>query len=388
MPSSFLSTYIFKHAWAPTVEGAFNKYPNEYQPNVLCLDILDRKLDENGILVTEKLMVSNFDQSETMKKAMRALGIPIQDRQITLEMSKLNLENKSYLMRSLNYTYFDVIKIHEQLNYSVAPDSQTLLTQSTLCDMDAKNYSIMLRWAVTLLEKLCLKVAANNMPKGRIAMNKIIPNLMQEFNEITHFTEIVEDLEALVKNKVEVAEKMMVEFGDVVLSEISKVQKGIANTLTVPEQEEDFSKEKEITLILDQKTIESKRDEIIANLSLLSSNLSQNSGQLERKIELIIQDAKAEIQKLVKILTELLAKFAENLKKYADYDCLAYNKEALNGMKKVNEVEGQINSVYNQAIRKIDVEVSKDALDFASQIAFFEEKFSRECRIGTGSERI
>lgn len=398
MPSSFLSTYIFKHAWAPTVEGAFNKYPNEYQPNVLCLDILDRKLDENGNLITEKLLVSNFEQSETMKKAMRALGIPIKDKQMTLEISALDLIKKRYTMRALNHTYFDVIKIHEQLVYSVDKDQSpedfesgenTLLTQSTLADMDAKKYSVMVRWAVNLIEKLCLKVAANNMPKGRIAMNKIIPNLMQEFDEVTHFTEIVEDLETLIKKKVEGAEQMLAEFGDLVLDEVNKVQKSI-----------DQDSKSKISIENQKSSIQSKIEEINQNLNLLSQEIARTSEQTQEDINNIINEAKQEIQKLVTLLKKIMEQYAENLKNFsADTDFLAYNKEALCGMKKFNELENQINDIYVQAIRKIDEEVvgkikfglkveegrSIEVDRLAAQIKLFEEKFDRECRIGTTS---
>ena len=412
MPNSFLSNYIFKHAWAPTVEGAFNKYPNEYQPNVLCLDILDRKLDDDGKLVTEKLLVSNFEQSETMKKAMRTLGIPIKDRQVTLEISSLDLIRKRYTMRSLNHTYFDYIKIHEQLDYSVDMDQSpedfesgenTLLTQSTLVDMDPKQYSIMVRWAVNLIEKLCLKVAANNMPKGRIAMNKIIPNLMQEFDEITHFTEIVEDLETLIKKKVEGAEQMLAEFGDLVLDEVNKVQEDMITELkddqmTERQQHNLNSNQNQNQTGQTTTSLQSKINEINQNLNSLSQKIAKNSQQTQQEINLIINDAKLEIQKLVTLLKKMMEQFAENLKSYADNDCLAYNKEALLGMKKFNELESQITEIYVQAIRKIDEEVvgkiedfgygTEEKLNLARQIKLFEEKFDRECRIGTSSYRI
>ena len=93
-----------------------------------------------------------------------------------------------------------------------------------------------------------------------------------------------------------------------------------------------------------------------------------------------------------------MEQFAENLKSYADKDCLAYNKEALLGMKKFNELESQITEIYVQAIRKIDEEVvgkiedfgygAEEKLNLARQIKLFEEKFDRECRIGTSSYRI
>ncbi len=50
------SLHCFRHPWETVTTAAWRKYPNPLNPNVVGLDVIDRKVDKKGILKSHRLM--------------------------------------------------------------------------------------------------------------------------------------------------------------------------------------------------------------------------------------------------------------------------------------------------------------------------------------------
>lgn len=50
----------FSHPWETVTQAAWRKYPNPLNPNVLGMDVLDRKVDKKGVLHSHRLMRTDW----------------------------------------------------------------------------------------------------------------------------------------------------------------------------------------------------------------------------------------------------------------------------------------------------------------------------------------
>jgi len=177
------SGHEFKSSWTSTVEGAFHKYPNEQNKNVLSVDILDSSIDCYGRLHTKKLLQSKFDPNSLMRQVMRVIGMPIKTRQVTMERSTLDLAIRKYSMKSLNDTYIDWIRVFEVLEYTPHEEhsqTRTNLQQTTQIDMYSEKYSLAFKWAISQGEGLFASEAKKMAQKGRVGLETVIHTLEQE----------------------------------------------------------------------------------------------------------------------------------------------------------------------------------------------------------------
>lgn len=47
--------YIYNHSWSNVTFGILNKYPNPFASHVLTADVIERRVDENGLIHTKRL---------------------------------------------------------------------------------------------------------------------------------------------------------------------------------------------------------------------------------------------------------------------------------------------------------------------------------------------
>merc|ERR1711974_45350 len=206
----------FNHSWSTTVLGAIHKYPNSVNTNVKCVDVLSRKLDDCGNLATEKLLVVGFTPNTVMRKVMSLIGMPITERQLSLEISKLDLTKKSYLMRTLNDTHARWISVYETLNYTPDDsdsDNKTFLDQTTHVDMYVSKYSVGIQWALRAGENAFVKQVKSNVPRGRMGLESVIEGLYHDFEELAKEAksltkEQLDKAEALAKEQLDKAEAL------------------------------------------------------------------------------------------------------------------------------------------------------------------------------------
>jgi len=353
-------TYKFDHNWSETVEGAFGKYPNDFQPNIQSLDILDRRIDENGHLVTEKLLKSKFIPNILMQKSMSALGMPILNSQINLEISTLDLNKKIFSLESCNDTYLKWLKVRESLCYSECTDTQdpnqasnrkTLLTQLTSADMYSKSYPFLLQWAVTLGEKAVIAEVKSNIPKGRSAMARVIPTLIDEFTNCYEYTEIK------LKENSDLAKIMIEKFGNEAIEGINKIT--------------DEIKSMQLDLNIVGKNgvekIEESCNSLTEELKNLKISCNNVSNETEILITKVINQAEIEIINLMKLIKDKLTMSYQETIQFQE------------------ECENKIANIYKNALKEMDqirndsFEKVKSSLDInKSQYNHFSDKYSRE----------
>jgi len=178
---------IFEAPWADTVEGAVHKYPNDHSKNVASVDILERYIDDEGNLVSKKMLRTRFNPNLLMQKIMPILGMPPRTHQTSLELNKIDVGRKYFQLKSLNKTYLNTIRCFEVLEYtpdSEDPKNSTQLDQYALIDMYAKQRSFTLRWAINQGESLFAKQYITNSKNNRQGLRDVIQNLQLEWADL------------------------------------------------------------------------------------------------------------------------------------------------------------------------------------------------------------
>jgi len=222
---------IFEAKWTDTVEGAVHKYPNDHSTNMASVDVLDRSIDQDGNLVSKKMLRTVFHPNPLMKQVMSILKMPPRTHQTTLELNKLDVGRKYFQLKSLNKTYFNSIRCFEVLEYT--PDLETPehteLNQSTLIDMYANKTSFAFRWAVHKGESLFAQQYIQNSRMNRQGLQDVIGNLQLEWaalakNVATDFAKNAEMLgtqigKGIGDKTVEIVDKSM-ELGQIIGQEI------------------------------------------------------------------------------------------------------------------------------------------------------------------------
>jgi len=117
----------FKAPWKQTTEAVWKKYPNEHQPNVGHIDVIDRKITADGKLLTTRLFGSHFSFP---KLITTLLGLP--EICYAIELSEVDLKTKKMTLRMINMTFGSVLTVNETLVYSPHKDNpdKTALDQS------------------------------------------------------------------------------------------------------------------------------------------------------------------------------------------------------------------------------------------------------------------
>jgi len=175
---------IFDASWADTVEGAVHKYPNDHSKNMASVDILSRQIDEDGNLVSKKMLRTHFRPNAVMQKVMSVLKMERRTHQTSLEINHLDPARKLFRLQSLNKTYFNAIRCFEVLEYTPDnenPATKTELAQFALIDMYAKDCNFALRWAVQTGESVFAQQYIKNSQNNRQGLRDVITALQVEW---------------------------------------------------------------------------------------------------------------------------------------------------------------------------------------------------------------
>ncbi|VDO05496.1 unnamed protein product [Rodentolepis nana] len=146
--------------WNDVMRAAQVKYPNPFNPNVLSIDVVSRKVDsETGVLYTTKLINSSWPM---FSNAGELRGI---------ERTEIDPLNRRMLLESNNIDMRSVLKAHEKLEYEVHPDNPEWTLIRHQISIDA--FSFIAYAALTASQK-----AASS---GREALNWVIENRVDNF---------------------------------------------------------------------------------------------------------------------------------------------------------------------------------------------------------------
>jgi len=155
--------HIFDHPWETVVTAASRKYPNPLNPNVIGVDVVDRKV-EKGVLKSHRLMTTEWFLP---KWAVSLVGI---DRAcFASEHSAVDTNNKTLTLKSRNLTFNNILSIDEKLVYCPHPTdpSKTLLRQEN--EISVSNVPL-----TGYMESLIQNTMSAQAGKGRLALEHVI----------------------------------------------------------------------------------------------------------------------------------------------------------------------------------------------------------------------
>ncbi|XP_039255721.1 PRELI domain containing protein 3A-like [Styela clava] len=230
--------HVFRHSWDKVVEAALRKYPNPETPNVSSTDILEREVDEDGKLISRRIISSYWSNVGT--DIVRGLtGIDLSKTVHALEISVLDPKEKKYELTSKNYNFLNYITVDERLTYvphETEPDT-TLLKQEWCISVQNLGFQ-------SYLESMMGTTMKSTASKGREGIEYVISQIKEEMEKFA--TPVVEEMQQLavttmkefnsVQSKLEEAQKMLQE---------KNLQDELADFITKassqPDRKSDFS---------------------------------------------------------------------------------------------------------------------------------------------------
>ncbi|CAG2218719.1 PRELI domain containing protein 3A,PRELI domain containing protein 3B,Protein slowmo [Mytilus edulis] len=130
-----------RHSWDTIVQAAWKKYPNPLNPAVIGTDVLDRKVDNKGVLKTHRLMTTQWGLPNWAKKL----------------------------------TWCNLVTIDEKLVYATHPEdsSKTHLKQEAVVNIKGVPLS-------SYLENMITQNINNNAQKGREGLEWVVRKIKVE----------------------------------------------------------------------------------------------------------------------------------------------------------------------------------------------------------------
>lgn len=177
--------HIFQHPWEEVVQGALRKYPNPFNSNVTGLDVVERKVDSDGVLRSHRLMSTTWNLPSWSERL-----IGLNHHCFGSEHSEINPVKKLMKLRTRNLTFSNVITIEEHLSYEANPQDPktTLMKQESVITVKGIPLG-------SYIEGLVENTCSNNAVKGRQAMEWAIGTIKAETIELSRkVEESMEDL--------------------------------------------------------------------------------------------------------------------------------------------------------------------------------------------------
>jgi hypothetical protein len=155
--------HVFNHSWENVAKAALQKYPNPMNPNVIGVDVVDRKI-ENGLIKSHRILTSQWSLTPWVAKLLGGNRICYAS-----EHSQIDRVNKTLSLRTRNLTCNNIINVDETLCYSIHPndENKTLLKQEAI--ITVQNVPL-----IDYLENLLYSRINSNAIKGRQAIEFII----------------------------------------------------------------------------------------------------------------------------------------------------------------------------------------------------------------------
>eukprot|EP00048_Salpingoeca_helianthica_P022197 m.16969 g.16969 ORF g.16969 m.16969 type:complete len:190 (-) comp7006_c0_seq1:29-598(-) len=168
----FSAEHIFDHSWFSVSTASWRKYPNPFNPAIASIDILDRKITEDGKLLTRRLICTDFKLPNWFKKIVG------DHKAYCVEESVVDPVAQTHIMRSKNFTLNQFLTIEEHMNYRMCPTdpSKTRLTQEA-------RISVSMKFSDYLEQQVANNMSANA-KKGRDAIEYVIAKLEAEVREL------------------------------------------------------------------------------------------------------------------------------------------------------------------------------------------------------------
>lgn len=162
--------HIFSHPWKKVTEAAWKKYPNELNTNVKTIDVIDRKVTNDGKLLTTRIFGTNWNLPTFITTL---LGMP--ESCYAVEHSEVDIKNQRMVLKMINYTFWGILAVKETLVYE--PDktdpNKTSLTQGAKISVNG------IQFANYFEGVICSNFESTSV-KGRKALQQVLNKIEVE----------------------------------------------------------------------------------------------------------------------------------------------------------------------------------------------------------------
>lgn len=181
--------HTFSHPWREVTEAAWKKYPNEHNTNVTAIDVIERKVSEDGLLSTTRIFGSNWNFPALLATV---LGLP--EQCYAVERSEVDLNKQTMTLKMVNYTFLGILAVEETLVYAASKDNpkETQLTQDAKISVNGISFS-------GYFEDLVVSNYDSNSVKGRTAIEQVVNKIKIE-NILDAVTEELQELKTDIDN--------------------------------------------------------------------------------------------------------------------------------------------------------------------------------------------
>jgi len=273
------SDFIFNAPWKQTTEAVWKKYPNDQMPNVAFIDVIDRKVTEDGKLLTTRLFGSKFSFPSLIT---HLLGLP--EMCYAIELSEVDLKNQKMTLQMINYTFGSVLMAHEKLVYSPNKNNsnETHLKQGAKVQINGITFA-------NYFEQMLVDRFDSTSKVGRKALQNVLKTITVEniLNTVkTELNEISSDIDkAVTKFDVEynITEKVI---------ELSKDLEAASDMLNSEIQS--FSNKLYTDFLQLIRSLDSELSEVVVKLNLSDSELNLSNIRLSDAVNQAGISAKTE----------------------------------------------------------------------------------------------
>ncbi|KAK6174450.1 hypothetical protein SNE40_017726 [Patella caerulea] len=168
------SEHTFQHPWETVAKAAWQKYPNPLNPSVTGIDVVDRHVDQNGILQTKRVLSTSWGLPAWVTSL-----VGMDKDCYAYEKSEVDPKKKTLTLKTKNLTFCNFLTIDEFLIYSPHPEDKTRthLKQEAIVKVKGVPLSSYMEARVT-------DTISKNANKGRQAMEWVIDHLKNECKDL------------------------------------------------------------------------------------------------------------------------------------------------------------------------------------------------------------
>lgn len=166
---------MFNHPWETVAQAAWRKYPNPITTSIIGTDVVERKVDEHGVLHTHRVVSSKWYFPKWAQALIGTAHVCYAN-----ERSTVDPKTKNMTLQTNNITFGRYIAVDEVLRYIPHPTdpTKTLLRQEATVVVDGVPLN-------HYMEDMLTKTISLNAGKGRQGLEWVINKINTEVNELT-----------------------------------------------------------------------------------------------------------------------------------------------------------------------------------------------------------
>jgi len=115
---TYEGSHTFPHTWQQIATAFWKRYPNKYSRHVLSEDIIDRKIDNTGQLVTKRLFVKTNSCPKWIERLMRSKNVHILEESVVDPLR----QTLTTITRNLGMT--NLMSVRETCIYKPHPENK------------------------------------------------------------------------------------------------------------------------------------------------------------------------------------------------------------------------------------------------------------------------